>query len=124
MLFVCTCNVYPILFSYSRAAYMCSLAAMLTLGLFKDRRLLLLLIVLIFCYRIVLPNSVVERIDITFLDKSTVTEEELQSIYDCALASSVPAAHKQVLTLEVTGIGRQPPETGERDLAQLLTHSS
>lgn len=77
--FVCVCNMYPIIYSYSRATYMSVIAGLLTLGLLKDRRLLLLLFALIISYSAILPNSVVERIDMTFLDKQQTSEERLQS---------------------------------------------
>jgi len=79
MLFVCACNFYPILFSYSRSAYMCALAGFLTLGLLKDRKLLPLLIVLVLLYSFILPKSVVERIDSTFLEEGQVSEEKERS---------------------------------------------
>jgi len=76
LLFVCACNIYPILYSYSRSAYMCVLAGLLTIGLLKDRKLLILPIVLVLLYSYVLPNSVVERIDMTFLDKREISEQQ------------------------------------------------
>lgn len=79
ILFVCACNLYPILFSYSRAAYICMIAGVFLLGIIKDRKLLLLLVVLIMGYSYILPNSVVERIDSTFLGKDTVIEESVTS---------------------------------------------
>jgi len=79
VLFVCACNFYPILYSYSRSGYLCTIAGILVLGIIKDRKLLLLLIALLIVYRLVLPNSVIERIDMTFLDKEEISEEEQQS---------------------------------------------
>jgi O-antigen ligase len=79
ILFVCTCNFYPILYSYSRSAYMCTLAGILTIGILKDRRFILLLVILIFAYSFILPKSVVERIDMTFLDREATSEEKIQS---------------------------------------------
>jgi len=78
LIFVCAVNFYPILYSFSRAAYLSALVGFLTLGLIKDRRILIGLIALILLYRLILPNSVVERIDMTFLDKTEVTEEKIE----------------------------------------------
>jgi O-antigen ligase len=78
VLFVCACNFYPIVYSYSRSGYICTIVGFLILGIIKDRKLLLLLIVLFILYRLVLPNSVVERIDMTFLDKTEISEEQQQ----------------------------------------------
>jgi O-antigen ligase len=79
ILFVCACNCYPILYSYSRSGYMCAMAGILVLGIMRDRKLLLLLILLLVLYKFVLPNSVVERIDMTFLEKGGISEEQQQS---------------------------------------------
>jgi len=76
ILFVCACNFYPIVYSYSRSGYMCIIAGILILGILKDRKLLLLFIVLLLFYKFVLPNSVVERIDMTFLHKEEISEEQ------------------------------------------------
>jgi O-Antigen ligase len=79
VIFVCAVNFYPILYSFSRGAYLCFLVGLLTLGVLKDRRMLIGLIALIFLYRLILPNSVVERIDMTFLEKTEVSEEMLNT---------------------------------------------
>jgi len=64
------------MFSYSRAAYTCSLVGFFTLGVLKDRKFLILLIVIILFYSLILPKSVVERINMTFLGESEITEEK------------------------------------------------
>lgn len=79
ILAVCACNLYPILFSYSRAAYISTMACLLTLGILKDRRILLAVVVIVLFYRFLLPVSVVERIDMTFLEKESVSEQAEQS---------------------------------------------
>jgi len=50
----------------------------LTLGLLKDRKFLVLLVVLIIFYSLILPRSVVERINMTFLDEAKVSQEQEQ----------------------------------------------
>jgi O-antigen ligase len=83
VLFVCACNFYPILFSYSRSGYVCAIAGIFILGLLKDRKLLIVLVVLLIFYKFILPSSVVERIDGTFLDKEEISEEqERESVFD------------------------------------------
>ncbi len=74
ILLICACNFYPILFSYSRGAYTCVVAGFLALGILKDKRILILLLVLILSYSLILPKSVVQRIDMTFLDQSKTVE--------------------------------------------------
>jgi hypothetical protein len=75
LIFVFLCCLYPVLYSYSRSAYLCILLGFLAVGLLKDRRLLLLPLCLVFLYSVLLPNSVVERIDMTFLDKFNASAE-------------------------------------------------
>jgi O-antigen ligase len=76
LLLVCACSAYPLMFSYSRGAYICTIVGMLTLGFLKDRRIFILLAILIVLYSVILPNSVVERIDMTFLNREEITEEQ------------------------------------------------
>lgn len=78
LFFVCLCCLYPVVYSYSRSAYACAAVGMLLIGLLKNRKLLIVLCFFLIFYRILLPNSVVERIDSTFLDKTTATEETLE----------------------------------------------
>jgi O-antigen ligase len=73
VLLSCACNFYPIVYSFSRAAYSCTFAGFLVLGILKDRRLLIVLFALAVFYRILLPNAVVERIDMTFLEDEQIT---------------------------------------------------
>lgn len=79
ILLVCACNFYPIIFSYSRAAYISTIIGFLFLGLLKDRKFLGLLVVLVLFYSFILPTSVVERINMTFLDQAKVEEQREQS---------------------------------------------
>jgi O-antigen ligase len=74
ILVCCSASMYPILFSYSRAAYMCTLTGLFFIGIIKDKRFLLLLLVLVILYSVVLPRSVVERIDMTFVGSEEVSE--------------------------------------------------
>lgn len=78
ILFVCACNLYPIIFSYSRSGYFMVITGILLLGILKDRKFLLLILIIAMFYRVILPTSVIERIDMTFLD-SNVTESQMES---------------------------------------------
>ena len=78
ILFVCACNLYCILFSYSRSAYICTFAGFITFSLLRDRRLLLIPIALVLFYSSVLPTSVVERIDMTFLNTEETGETQIE----------------------------------------------
>jgi len=60
--------MYSLLYSFSRGAYLGFVAALVVQGLFKNRKLLLLVIVLLCCWRFVLPESVLERITMTVGD--------------------------------------------------------
>jgi O-antigen ligase len=75
LLLVSAVNCYPILYSFSRAAYLSFLVGLLVLALVKERRFILVLIGLVAFYSVVLPTAVVERIDQTFLQKDEVSED-------------------------------------------------
>ena len=74
--FVCACNFYPIMFSYSRAAYAGGIAGFFTLGILKERKFLMVLLIIVFCYSLILPRSVVERINKTFVGETEISEEK------------------------------------------------
>ena len=93
VLFVCACNIYPIMYSFSRAAYMCTLTGLLIIGILKDKKFIALLIVLVLLYGFILPRAVVERIDNTFLEEGNISEEEARS----------SAFEVGDVTIEVTG---------------------
>jgi O-antigen ligase len=59
-----TC-VYCILFSFSRAGYLGLLAALVVLGLFKERKLLILVAVVLVAWQTLLPEAVRQRIAMT-----------------------------------------------------------
>lgn len=63
--FVILANFYVILYSYSRGSYLAVLAACIFLGLIKERRILFALLLVIVLWTSILPNSVVERINMT-----------------------------------------------------------
>jgi O-antigen ligase len=109
ILFVCACNFYPILYSYSRSGYMCIIAGILILGILKDKKLLLLLIVLLLFYRFVLPNSVIERIDMTFLNKQEISEEQQQgSAFDFGDVTIEVTGRKQLWEKAMYYFSEQP----------------
>jgi O-antigen ligase len=66
---------YPILHTYSRSAYLSTFMALLFFSLVRARKLLILLLVLLAFWRILLPVSVVERIDSTFVSDDIAIEE-------------------------------------------------
>lgn len=57
--------IHPLFFTYSRGAYVAALAVIVVYGLLKKRLLLALVAVLVFTWQVVLPVTVVERIDMT-----------------------------------------------------------
>ncbi len=58
-------GAYNILFLFSRAAYIGIAVVMFILGVIKDRRILALLVILIFFWHVVLPASVFQRINMS-----------------------------------------------------------
>jgi O-antigen ligase len=57
---------YCLLYSYSRGAYLAVLVGLLFVGVLRERKILLLLIVLLLAWQVVLPLSVQERIFMTY----------------------------------------------------------
>ncbi len=68
-------NSYVILYTYSRIAYFATLVALSFICFFKDKKLLISLVLLLIFWRAILPVSVVERIDMSFISDSEITEE-------------------------------------------------
>lgn len=58
-------SMHPLFFSYSRGAYVAMLAVVVVYGLIKKRSLLVLVAALVFAWQVVLPPSVVDRIEMT-----------------------------------------------------------
>jgi O-antigen ligase len=58
-------GIYPLLFSYSRGAYLGALASLTLIGLLKKRILLIFVAVLLVTWQTVLPPSVTDRITMT-----------------------------------------------------------
>jgi putative inorganic carbon (hco3(-)) transporter len=74
-------SVYCLLFVFSRGAYLAFLAGLIFIGIFKERKLLVLAAVLLFAWQVFLPKSVQERITMTYqggeLDPSAQTRLNL-----------------------------------------------
>jgi putative inorganic carbon (HCO3(-)) transporter len=64
---VSTC-LYCILFSFSREAYLGLLASLILLGILKDRKLLIIVAIVLISWETILPQSVQERIAMTTED--------------------------------------------------------
>lgn len=58
-------SLHPLFFSYSRGAYVGALAVIMLYGVLKKRSLLLVVALLVFTWQVVLPETVVERIEMT-----------------------------------------------------------
>jgi putative inorganic carbon (HCO3(-)) transporter len=66
IVFLICAGVYSVLFSYSRGAYAAFVLGLLYLGIFRIRWLLLVILVLLPFVTTVLPNSVIQRITMTY----------------------------------------------------------
>jgi O-antigen ligase len=58
-------SLHPLFFTYSRGAYLAALSALFIYGILKDRRLLVAVVIIVLLWQVVLPSSVVERIQMT-----------------------------------------------------------
>ncbi|HDK35403.1 MAG TPA: hypothetical protein ENG82_00755, partial [Bacteroidetes bacterium] len=66
-------SIVTILFTYSRGAYLGGIAALLVLGIFKKRGLLIFGVVLALTFRLWVPSAVTERVEMT--EKHIIVEE-------------------------------------------------
>jgi O-antigen ligase len=128
ILLVCACNFYPILYSYSRGAYTATLAGFLTLGFLKDRRFLILVVVLVFLYSFILPNSVVERINITFLEDQQITQEKMETSAVDVGGIEIDTVGRKILWEKAQRYFEQEPVLGIgfdtfRHLEGMITHN-
>ena len=64
-LFTIALSYYCILFLFSRGGYLAAGAGLLFMGLIRERKLLLLLFIVFIFYQTLLPNAVIERIEMT-----------------------------------------------------------
>ncbi|MBI5055381.1 MAG: O-antigen ligase family protein [Nitrospirae bacterium] len=91
-------NTYCILYLYSRGGYAAVLAGLLFLGLTKNRIVLLLLLILLVSWNTVLPDAVVERLEMTKteegVDASSSSRLELWS-----------QALEEIIVNPLTGVG-------------------
>lgn len=62
---------YAMMYSYSRGAYMGFLIGLFVIALVRSKKLLIPLIIFLFVWKSVLPNSVVERIEMTFVEEAS-----------------------------------------------------
>lgn len=65
LLLVISFTIYCLIYTYSRGAYLAIVGGLLFVGLLKDRRILIGLIVFALFWRVLVPISVSERIDMT-----------------------------------------------------------
>jgi O-antigen ligase len=75
-------GLHPLLFSYSRGAYLGAFGVLVFFGLVKKRSLLVLAGVLVFSWTAILPSSVVDRIEMT---ESVPTEHGRLDLWRLAL---------------------------------------
>ncbi len=64
-LFIYLSSLYPLMFSYSRGAYVASLAGLIFFAFMRNRRLAFLLILFALFWKDILPATVIERIEMT-----------------------------------------------------------
>jgi len=85
---VLAANTYCILFSFSRGAYLATVALLLLFAVFKERKLLIVVFLLLVSWQVLVPEAVQERVTMTYDEKSGTVDgsagERLQ-LWDDAL---------------------------------------
>lgn len=73
-------NYYCLIFLFSRGGYLATLVGWSFLGLVRDRRVLAALVLLLIFWKAILPNAVIERIEMTQTEEGTDTsvQERIQ----------------------------------------------
>lgn len=69
LLLIISLNFYSIIYLFSRGGYFALLLGLVFLGLAKKRSILVLLVLLLLCWKAILPGAVVERIQMTKTEK-------------------------------------------------------
>ncbi|MGH7494852.1 MAG: O-antigen ligase family protein [bacterium] len=79
-------NYYCMVYLFSRGGYLATLVGWSFLGLVRDRRVLVVLALLLIFWRFLLPNAVVERIEMTQTEAGTDTSvQERVQMWDMAI---------------------------------------
>jgi O-antigen ligase len=76
-LFVGLAGFYPLLFTYSRGAYIAAAVVFLLLGIIRERKILVACFIILLLWHVVLPNSVVQRISMTSTSGEEFSEDNV-----------------------------------------------
>jgi len=63
-------GIYSLMYSFSRGAYVGFLVGLIFIGFIRTRKLLILLVVFLFVWKLIVPLSVMERVTGTFVEQS------------------------------------------------------
>jgi O-antigen ligase len=85
-------NIYSLMYSFSRGAYAGFLVGLFFIGFIRKRTLLIPLVVFLLVWKSIVPLSVVERVEGTFLEKSDETTESV-SVGDTKIYTAGRASH-------------------------------
>ncbi|RMG78411.1 MAG: O-antigen ligase family protein, partial [Bacteroidetes bacterium] len=119
-------SLYAVVFIFSRGAYSAVLITWLFIGLIKERKLLVLLVFFILTWKSILPNAVIERVEMT---KGDTSVQERFSLWKSAkkLIESNPVIGTGYATLsflhirdEITGKTRKSLHSGYLEVASEL----
>jgi O-antigen ligase len=61
-------SYFSIMFLFSRSGYFATVVSFISFGIFRDKKILVFLVALFFCWQVVLPVAVKERIEMTQTD--------------------------------------------------------
>ena len=97
------CNLYALVYSFSRGSYIGFLVGLLFIGVVRSRLLLVLLLVFLFTWRSFVPLSVKERIDGSFVEEGT--REDAITVGGGELET---AGRKQIWQTALESFAQQP----------------
>jgi O-antigen ligase len=97
------CNLYALVYSFSRGSYVGFLVGLLFIGVVRNRTLLVLLLLFLFTWRSFVPLSVKERIDGSFVEEGT--REDVITVGGSELET---AGRKQIWQTALDSFAQQP----------------
>jgi O-antigen ligase len=104
-------STYCLMYSYSRGAYVGLVVGLFFIALVKSRKLLIPLIVLFVVWKSILPTSVVERIEGTFVDQGNLEQVAGADVVAVGGAELTTTGRKQLWD-QALDYFRESPATG------------
>jgi len=101
-------GTYCLLYSYSRGAYVGFFVGLVFIGLVRSRKLLIPLVVFLLVWKLILPLSVVERIEGTIVDQSDLVQSERADLMSVGGSELDTAKRAEIWTMALDYFSQNP----------------